>query len=73
MNIAHFRDLIRRAAAAPDGQVLDMLAAKLHDAERAASIMQAKGYRADAKSLSAVVRLVPIASQHRGNRYAPIL
>lgn len=63
MNIRQYRDMIRRAVAAPDGQMLDMLATKLLDAERAASILQAKGYRPDARSLSAAARQVPDANE----------
>lgn len=63
MNVAHYRDMIQRAVAAPDGQMLDMLAAKLFDAERAAGILQAKGYRPEARSISAAARLVPRVGQ----------
>lgn len=62
MDIIHHRDMIKRAVAAPDGQMLDLLAAKLHDAEHAAEILQPKGYRPDARSISAAARLVPDAT-----------
>ena len=62
MNARYYRDMIVRAVAAPDGQMLDVIAAKLLDAERAAEMLQAKGYRASAKSISAIVRMVPNAS-----------
>lgn len=60
MDARHFREMIIRAAAAPDGMMLDFLAARLVDAERAAEILQAKGYRANSNSISAAVRLIPI-------------
>lgn len=56
-----YRDMIRRAVAAPDGQLLDLLAAQLADAERAKEILQAKGYRPNGRSASATARLVPNA------------
>ncbi len=62
MNERHYRDMIVRAVAAPDGQMLDVIAAKLLDAERAAEMLQAKGYRAAGKSISAIARLVPNAT-----------
>lgn len=55
--------MILRAVAAPDGQMLSLLATRLADNERAAEILQAKGYRADGKSLSAAVRLVPAVNE----------
>ena len=65
MNVRHYRAMIVRAAAAPDGQMLDLLAAKLLDAERAAEILQSKGYRAEGKSASATARMVPPFSAER--------
>ncbi|MBC7860299.1 MAG: hypothetical protein H7Z39_16320 [Burkholderiaceae bacterium] len=64
-----YRDMIVRAVAAPDGQLLDLLAAQLADAERAKEILQAKGYRPDGRSASAVARLVPDALM-AGQAYA---
>lgn len=60
--------MLRRAVASPDGQMLDLLAAKLADAERANEILQAKGYRAAGKSASAIARLVPNQTAEAGIR-----
>jgi hypothetical protein len=70
MNAHHYRDMLRRAVAAPDGQMLDLLAAKLADAERANEILQAKGYRAAGKSASAIAQMVPVASASTASKTA---
>lgn len=61
MRLDSFRQMIRRAAAAPDGQMLDVLATRLADAERANEMLRAKGYRPEAHSISAAAALVPAA------------
>lgn len=56
-----YRDMIRRAAAATDGQLLDLIAAQLEDAERTKQILIARGYGLISMPASAAARLVPIA------------
>lgn len=63
MRLDAFRAMIQRAAAAPDGQLLDVLATRLADAERANEMLRAKGYRPEAHSISAAAALVPQARQ----------
>lgn len=64
MDVLQYRDMIVRAVRAPDGQMLDILAAKLYDSERAAGILQAKGYRAEAKSITALVAIHLVPDTH---------
>lgn len=60
MTKRQYRDLIRRAARALDGEQLDLLAAQLADAERTREILRAKGYGCSGMKASAVAALVPV-------------
>lgn len=61
MSPYQYRNMILRAVAAPDGQMLDLLAAQLADSMRAKEILRAKGYRPPGASTSAMARMVPDA------------
>jgi hypothetical protein len=54
-----YRDMILRAVAAPDGQMLDLIAAQLADAESAKQLLIVKGYGSIGMPASAAAREVP--------------
>lgn len=57
----HYRDLIRRAVLAPNGEQLDQIAAQLRDSQVAREILRAKGYGTTGTSASATAAQVPNA------------
>ena len=75
MNPRHYRDMIIRAVAEPDGQTLDLIVSHVIDAERAKQILRANGYGMTGLSASATAALVPAVStrpraviQHAGRK-----
>ena len=62
MNPRHYRDMIIRAVAEPDGQTLDLIVSHVIDAERAKQILRANGYGMTGLSASATAALVPTIS-----------
>lgn len=54
-----YRDMILRAAKAEDGQMLDLIAAQLADAEQTKQLLVAKGYGQVSMPASAAARMVP--------------
>lgn len=62
MNPRHYRDMIIRAVAEPDGQTLDLIVSHVIDAERAKQILRANGYGMTGLSASATAALVPAIS-----------
>lgn len=62
MNPRHYRDMIIRAVADPDGQTLDLIVSHVIDAERAKQILRANGYGMTGLSASATAALVPTVS-----------
>lgn len=62
MNPRHYRDMIIRAVAEPDGQTLDLIVSHVIDAERAKQILRANGYGMTGLSASPTAALVPAIS-----------
>lgn len=62
MKLHHYRDLLRRAVLANDGQQLGLLVDQLTDAERTREILRAKGYGATGMTGSATAAQVPDAA-----------
>ncbi|SIR85695.1 hypothetical protein SAMN05880566_12832 [Janthinobacterium sp. TND4EL3] len=62
MNPRHYRDMIIRAVAEPDGETLDLIVSHVIDAERAKQILRANGYGMTGLSASATAALVPAIS-----------
>lgn len=57
----HYRDMIIRAVADKDGDMLNRIVGALVDAEDAKRILRAKGYGEAGQTIYAAARLVPAA------------
>lgn len=61
MKSRHFVELIERAVVSSNRTQLSLIAAQLHDAQRAREILRAKGYGTTGTSASATAAQVPNA------------
>lgn len=62
MNALHYRDLILRAVADKNDDLIDSIAAHLADCERAKELLRIKGYGLTGTPINVMARLVPEAS-----------
>lgn len=59
MSPQYYRDMIVRAVEAKNPETLDALAEHMNNAEKAHSILRAKGYGAQGSTIEATAALVP--------------
>lgn len=59
MNAGHYRDLMLRAMASNNDEMIDSIAAHLADCERGKELLRIKGYGLTGTSLEFMARMVP--------------